>query len=253
MFSGHRQRIAESTRPRWQKPWPPPLRAVEKAVFSGFPPSGGQGRPCRCLDAAHGKGVGTVVPAKRVHVARVEVQVGCVDLAGRPRRRRPVVAGRADASQDSRLTVAVARSTRFSGNRWIECPGGVRQLRHRLGCRAGVRTAASGLRNLPDRSDRSRSLRHSGSRRAVRRRVLAASAGSETALQMLDAAHGKTVRPGRVVQRAHAARAEVQEARVDIAGRRSRRAPDAALGADARQGSAVTVAVARSNRQQSLD
>ncbi len=73
---------------------------------------------------------------------------------------------------------------------------------------------------------------------------------------MLDAAHGKTVRPGRVVQRAHAARAEVQEARVDIAGRRSRRAPDAALGADARQGSAVTVAVARSSRNvvwQSLD
>ena len=63
------------------------------------------------LDAAHGKTVGAVVRIQRVHVARVEVQVARVDIAGRKGRRGPRVAVRADCHQGSRAhTVAVARS-----------------------------------------------------------------------------------------------------------------------------------------------
>ena len=63
------------------------------------------------LDAAHGKTVRAVVVVQRVHVARVEVQVARVDIAGGIRRRRPGVAIRADGRQGSRTRpVAVARS-----------------------------------------------------------------------------------------------------------------------------------------------
>ena len=62
------------------------------------------------LDAAHGKTVRAVVVVQRVHVARVEVQVARVDIAGGIRRRTPGVAIRADGRQGSRLTSAVARS-----------------------------------------------------------------------------------------------------------------------------------------------
>ncbi len=62
---------------------------------------------------------------------------------------------------------------------------------------------------------------------------------------MLDAAHGQGVGTVRVVQRVDVARSEVQEARVDAAGRVGRRGPIVALRADVRQGSRRVVAVAR--------
>ena len=62
------------------------------------------------LDAAHGEGVGAVVPIQRVDVRRIEVQVARVEIAGKPRRRRPHIAIRADGRQGSRVTGAVARS-----------------------------------------------------------------------------------------------------------------------------------------------
>ncbi len=63
---------------------------------------------------------------------------------------------------------------------------------------------------------------------------------------MLDAAHGKSRCPIGVVQRVHVAGVEVQEARAVIAGSIGRRGPGVAARADARQGSRVVVAVARS-------
>ena len=64
---------------------------------------------------------------------------------------------------------------------------------------------------------------------------------------MLDAAHRETVGPGIVVQRVHPRCVEVQVARVarDRAAE-GRRGPGVAVRADARQGSRVVVAVARS-------
>ena len=64
---------------------------------------------------------------------------------------------------------------------------------------------------------------------------------------MLDAAHGKGVCTVGIVQRVHVARVEVQEASIGIAGSVGRRRPGVAVRADDRQGSRLTVAVARSN------
>ena len=71
---------------------------------------------------------------------------------------------------------------------------------------------------------------------------------------MLDAAHGDTVGPVAVVQRVDDRRIEVQVARVVIACAVGRRRPTVAVRADIRQGSRLTVAVARSRRKkQSLE
>ena len=64
------------------------------------------------LDAAHGEPVGPVVTVQRVHVARMEVQVACVDITGGVGRRRPVETLRADIRQGSRRVAAVARGRR---------------------------------------------------------------------------------------------------------------------------------------------
>ena len=70
---------------------------------------------------------------------------------------------------------------------------------------------------------------------------------------MLDAAHGKSV--GAVVrsERLDVALFETQETGVRMARRVGGRGPRKAADADILQGSRVAVAVARSNRQQSLD
>ena len=64
------------------------------------------------LDAAHGEAVSPVIVVQRVHVARVEVQITRVDIAGRIGRRRPTPAACADTRQGSRRVGAVARSGR---------------------------------------------------------------------------------------------------------------------------------------------
>ena len=51
------------------------------------------------LDAADGEPVRTVAVVLRVHTRRIEVQVARVGAAGRVRRRRPVVAVRANVVQ----------------------------------------------------------------------------------------------------------------------------------------------------------
>ena len=62
------------------------------------------------LDAAHGETVSTVVVVQRIHNPRIEAQVAGVDTARGVRRRRPIVAVRADVRQGSRLAGAVTRS-----------------------------------------------------------------------------------------------------------------------------------------------
>ena len=64
---------------------------------------------------------------------------------------------------------------------------------------------------------------------------------------MLDAAHGKTVSAVVVVQRVHDACVEAQVTRVDARRGVRRRRPGVAARADIRQGSRLTVAVARSS------
>ena len=71
---------------------------------------------------------------------------------------------------------------------------------------------------------------------------------------MLDAAHGKAVGPVRIVLRFHGARIEVEVCCVDVSAGVGRRGPIVAARADVGQGPRLTVAVARSRREeQSLD
>ncbi len=65
---------------------------------------------------------------------------------------------------------------------------------------------------------------------------------------MLDAAHGACGRTGIGVERSDVGFGEPQKARIGISCRRGRRGPRIAAVADARQGSRVAVAVARSRR-----
>jgi len=69
---------------------------------------------------------------------------------------------------------------------------------------------------------------------------------------MLDAAHGEAVSTVIVVQRVDDAGIEAQVARVGAACEVGRRRPVVTVRADIRQGSRLTVAVARSNGKQSL-
>ena len=71
------------------------------------------------LDAAHGKAESAVIIVQRVDDSRIETQVAGIGIARSRRRRRPVVAIRADGRQGSRREVAVARR-RARNNRWNE-------------------------------------------------------------------------------------------------------------------------------------
>ncbi len=205
------------------------------------------------LDAAHGVGIRTVPSIQRVDVARIEVQVACADTAGGSGRRRPVVALGADAAQSTRLTVAVTRSRGFITIAGLNVPEEFGSSGTDWDAELACEPPPADCGIYPTALTEAVA---SGSRRAVRRRVFAASDGSETALQMLDAAHSKTVGTVRSVQRVHVARVEVQVARVDAAGGVGRRGPVIPVRADARQGSRLTIAAARSSRNvvwQSLD
>ncbi len=73
------------------------------------------------LDAAHGESVSTAgKTVQRIDVGGVEVQTARCSTAGSGGRRRPIVALGADIRQATRRAVAVARSRRFSSNRWNE-------------------------------------------------------------------------------------------------------------------------------------
>ena len=65
------------------------------------------------LDAAHGACPGSGSIVQGVHSGRVEPQITRIVAARDERRRRIIVAIRADAFQDSRLTAAGARSRSF--------------------------------------------------------------------------------------------------------------------------------------------
>ena len=70
---------------------------------------------CRCLDAAHGEGRGTVHTIQHEHGARTEMNAACAAGTGPVReigRGRPKVALGPDVRQGSRRAVAVARSRR---------------------------------------------------------------------------------------------------------------------------------------------
>ena len=75
-----------------------------------FRRTAGPGRPCRCLDAAHGKGIGPIASGQRIHKGAVEPQQAPAMTVRDHGRRGPRIAIRADIAQVSRSAGAVARS-----------------------------------------------------------------------------------------------------------------------------------------------
>ncbi len=95
--------------PRWHEPWSAPLRAPGR--FRGY--GHRTATPVQMLDAAHGACPSSGSIVQGVHSGRVEPQITRIVAARDERRRRIIVAIRADAFQGSRLTAAGARSRRF--------------------------------------------------------------------------------------------------------------------------------------------
>ena len=64
------------------------------------------------LDAADGTSVSTIAIVLRGHARRIEVQVARVGAAGRVRRRRPIVAVRADVVQTAAVVAGADTGSR---------------------------------------------------------------------------------------------------------------------------------------------
>ena len=85
------------------------------------------------LDAAHGEAVRTKIAVLWIHITGSEVHVAYIGSAGCGRRRSPVIALGADASQCSRRAIAVARSRRVKAITRMNAEKGAAQTSRQTG------------------------------------------------------------------------------------------------------------------------